>query len=941
MIRGDVERCLVVCPGSLAEQWQQELRDRFQLHFDVLSNDALRGAAGNYFVERDLVIARLDKLSRDEDTQALLKAPDSRWDLIICDEAHKMSASYSGHEVKKTKRHRLGRLLSSVTRHFLLMTATPHNGKEADFQLFMGLLDRDRFEGRFRDGVHRVDVSDLMRRMVKESLLRFDGTPLFPEPKAHTMPFKLSPMESQLYEDVTAYVRDEFNRAEALSGRRVRAIGFALTMLQRRLASSPRAILRSLERRRTKLQEHLADVEEWGKAGNSVPIRFLDCDEEFIEDLEDAPGPERESREQEILDEATAALTEGELRTEIATLQRLVALARKVRIAETDAKWRAMARLLHELIISPGSAYGVGGGRKLVVFTEHRDTLDYLSRKVRTLVGQEDAICIIHGRIPRQERLQIQESFRNDPSVKILIATDAAGEGINLQRAHLMVNYDLPWNPNRLEQRFGRIHRIGQEEVCHLFNLVSSNTREGQVYKTLLEKLDQARLSLGGQVFDVLGEMDFSGKTLRDLLLEAVRYGDRTDVKERLNKTVGDALDRDRIQTMIDERALAQDSMAMSRVMKVREEMERAQLRRLQPHFVEEFFQLAFQELDGSIHPRKAGQYEVTHVPAAIRRRSQGRYPVASRYRRIVFDREYSESNRSAEFVASGHPLLEAVTDMVLDRFNGVLNEGAVLIDETDSGIAPHLLVCMDHTIQEGESPSSGAPRVMSRRLLFIRVDANGTSLCDNFAPYLDYTPLGERDPSLAQVLAHPACAQLRTTEERKAMMFAVVHLVPKHVSQIKGSRLKLIDKTRAAVHERLSKEINHWDRRAAELREKERSGKPGARLNSGEAMRRADELQQRLNRRLRELDLQRQIISLRPRVITSALVIPDGLRREIQGMGSPDGAYVMADRMAVAKRARDIVMQHERRLGCEPRDVEMEKLGYDVESKHQGLPTH
>ena len=261
--RGDLQRCLVVCPGSLAEQWQDELYRRFHLPFEILTNDKLEAArTGNWFLENNLVIARLDKLSRNEDVQQKLQAPDCRWDLVVCDEAHKMSATFFGGEVKYTKRYRLGQLLSTLTRHFLLMTATPHNGKEEDFQLFMALLDGDRFEGRFRDGVHQADVSDLMRRMVKENLLKFDGTPLFPERIAYTVPYKLSDAEAQLYKEVTDYVREEFNRAEALENdKRAGTVGFALTILQRRLASSPEAIYQSLRRRRERLQKRLRELE--------------------------------------------------------------------------------------------------------------------------------------------------------------------------------------------------------------------------------------------------------------------------------------------------------------------------------------------------------------------------------------------------------------------------------------------------------------------------------------------------------------------------------------------------------------------------------------------------------------------------------------------------------------------------------------------------------
>src|SRR5271163_888776 len=261
--RGDLQRCLIVCPGSLAEQWQDELFRRFHLPFEILTNDKIEAArTGNWFLETNLVIARLDKLSRSEDAQLKLQAPDCRWDLVVCDEAHKMSATYFGGEIKYTKRHRLGQLLSTLTRHFLLLTATPHNGKEEDFQLFMALLDGDRFEGKFRDGVHAADVSDLMRRMVKEKLLKFDGTPLFPERIAYTVPYKLSNTEARLYQEVTDYVREEFNRAEALANdKRAGTVGFALTILQRRLASSPEAIYQSLCRRRKRLEIRLRELE--------------------------------------------------------------------------------------------------------------------------------------------------------------------------------------------------------------------------------------------------------------------------------------------------------------------------------------------------------------------------------------------------------------------------------------------------------------------------------------------------------------------------------------------------------------------------------------------------------------------------------------------------------------------------------------------------------
>src|SRR5258708_26205972 len=530
--RGDLQRCLVVCPGSLAEQWQDELYRRFHLPFEILTNDKLEAArTGNWFLENNLVIARLDKLARNEDVQQKLQVPDCRWDLVVCDEAHKLSASFFGGEVKYTKRYHLGQLLSGLTRHFLLMTATPHNGKEEDFQLFMALLDGDRFEGRFRDGVRQVEISDLIRRMVKETLVKFEGTPLFPERIAYTVPYKLSNAEAQLYKEVTDYVREEFNRAEALANdKRAGTVGFALTILQRRLASSPEAIYQSLRRRSERLQKRLRELEllQRGGVADAIAVATPALDAEDLEDLEEAPDDEVEKTEEEILDQATAARSIGELKAEITTLGRLESLALAVRRTGEDRKWRELASLLGEIFTGAAILNGdsskvataiplpkASPRQKLVVFTEHRHTLSYLEARASTLLGRKEAVVVIHGSMGREERMKAQESFRHDPEVQVLVATDAAGEGINLQRAHLMVNYDLPWNPNRIEQRFGRIHRIGQTEVCHLWNLVADETREGDVYRTLLEKLEQARQALGGQVFDVLGKLQFDGKSLR------------------------------------------------------------------------------------------------------------------------------------------------------------------------------------------------------------------------------------------------------------------------------------------------------------------------------------------------------------------------------------------------------------------------------------------
>ena len=680
-----------------------------------------------------------------------------------------------------------------------------------------------------------------------------------------------------------------------------------------------------------------------------------------MEDLEEAPDNEVAAAEEEILDQATAARSIAELKTEIETLKGLEALALGVRRSGTDTKWRELASLLGEIftpaaivdrlaeegvpyVTSPIPKPVPSPRQKLVLFTEHRDTLNYLESRITTLLGRKEAVVMIHGGMGREERMKAQESFRHDPQVQVLLATDAAGEGINLQRAHLMVNYDLPWNPNRLEQRFGRIHRIGQTEVCHLWNLVADETREGDVYRRLLEKLEQARQALGGQVFDVLGKLQFEGRSLRDLLIEAIRYGDQPAVRARLTTVLENALDRVQLQALLEERALAHDVMDASRVYRIREEMERAEARRLQPHYIESFFHEAFQRLGGSSKQREPRRYEITHVPAPVRNRDRligiGE-PVLPRYERITFEKALvaPQGQPLAAFVCPGHPLLDAVIDLTLERHRDLLKRGAVLVDERDLGTQPRVLFYLEHAIQDASLTRSGERRIISRRMLYVELDAAGATRHLHYAPYLDYRPLAEGEPGVDALLDRPECAWITRQLEQQAQGYAVTQVVPEHLAEVREGRLALIAKTEAAVKDRLIKEITYWDHRAEQLKLQEQAGKPNARLNSGEARKRADALQGRLQKRLEELKLEAQIAPLPPVVLGGLLVVPLGLLAAMM-----DGAGRMpalpghpTDTQVAAARARAIIMEIERSLGFEPADREFEQLGYDIESRVPG----
>ena len=937
LIRGSLERCLIVAPGSLVEQWQDELNDKFDLAFDIVSREQIEtSVTGNPFAERPRLIARLDMLARNDDLKAKLEAAPP-WDLIVCDEAHRMSASFFGQEVRYTKRHQLGALAGRLTRHFLLMTATPHNGKEEDFQLFMGLLDADRFEGRFREGVRKVDPSDMMRRLTKEELYRFDGSPLFPERRAYTVSYDLSPGEYELYEAVTHYVREEMNRADRLADdgtRRRNNVGFALQILQRRLASSPAAIHESLKRRLARLEARLKEEREGRQPGDPIsqPPTEPALDED---DLEEAAGEELEAHEDRLVDRATAAQTIAELEAEIAELQRLERMAHTLRRSGEDTKWRELDRILDDpLVLDPRG----GARRKIVVFTEARDTLEYLARRIRDRTGEPESVAIIHGSVPRDRRRATIAAFNDDPAVRFLLANDAAGEGVNLQRgAHLMVNYDLPWNPNRLEQRFGRIHRIGQTEVCHLWNLVASETREGAVYQRLLEKLETARATLGGKVYDVLGEL-FEARPLRELFMEAIRYGEQPEVRAKLFRTIDGAVDIDNINELVARNKLTQEGLDPATVRGVREAMERAAARRLQPHHIRSFFEAAFAEAGGRMRPREQGRAEVTRVPPLLRDRDRlvGRGdPVLQRYRRICFDKAYISGQPQAALVAPGHPLLDSLLDLTLERYRDLLTRGSVLVDAADSDDAPRVLVALRHAIRDGRTTRNGQPQTVSERLQFVWLDKDGQAADAGPAPYLDCRPVeGGEQETAASLLDE---AWLKEPLEERARTLAVTDLVPRHLDEVKKRRTADLDRVEDAVKERMRREIAHLQHRALEVEAEERAGKR-PRLNSENIRRQAETLSDRLQQRLADIARQRDIAPLPPEICGAALVVPAGVLQAAEEGGEPAGGRdELADansRAEIETLAMEAVMVQERSLGFEPRDVSSENRGYDIESR-------
>jgi SNF2 family DNA or RNA helicase len=904
LLRDDVKRCLIVAPGGLVDQWQDELFYKFGLRFDILGGGMIDTTLGaSVFEQYPLLIARMDQLARNEDLAAQLD--EAEFDLVVVDEAHRMGAHYFGGKLYKTRRFQLGETLRDRTRHLLLMTATPHAGKEEDFQLFLTLLERDGFEGKFKAGLHNPDTSGLMRRMVKEDLLTFDGKPLFPERIAQTVPYDLTEDEKDLYERVTRYVREGMNRAARLDDKRRNTVGFALTVLQRRLASSPEAIFQSLVRRSDRLKGRRDDlIHGRGVGDEPTPIDVGDWDDD------DHSAEEAERIEDELLDAATAARTIEELNAELADLDELIHVARRVRGLDTDRKWVELRKILEDNeLIHPDAEKP----RKLIIFTEHRDTLDYLTRKIRSLFGKPETVQAIHGGVRRGDRRAITEEFTKNPVCQILVATDAAGEGLNLQAAHLMVNYDLPWNPNRIEQRFGRVHRIGQTEVCRLWNLVAVNTREGEVFARLLLKVEEQRKAYGGKVFDVLGSA-FDETPLRDLLIDAIRYGDLPETRAKMEKVIDESVAHG-LKELLEERALARDAMSDADLAKMQRLMEEARARRLQPHYIEWAFRHGFQRLGGRLARRERGRYEITHVPANVRAVIK-HGPIASRYERVTFelDRVDVDDRPRADLLAPGHPLHDAVATLTIAQLRPTLDRGTVLVSPEIE--EPNLLVGVVEEVVDGTGES------IARRFGYAYVDPRGEVRPAGPAPYLDCVAA----PRNAVVASVTKQAWLADAESR-ARTWIIGHQLKEYLAEVSPRRLAEVERTRGRVDQRLAHESNRLIGESMAAQEKERVGvKP--KETSDSLMRKAQELIARRENRLAVLDQQAQLATKPPRIMTAALVLPLAM---VDDEISPEAPIHAKETKAVERRGVELVLATERALGREPQEQAFNNPGYDI----------
>lgn len=666
-----VKRVLIVTPGHLKYQWQREMKERFSTSFAIVDRARMDSAWGeNVWDERDYLITSIDFIKQDL-VRSTLRS--SHWDLIIVDEAHKMSAyAYTTRnrvKIDKTKRYQVGEILSKQTDHLLFLTATPHHGDDENFRLFLDLLRPGFFAQTelLKESIENKENPVFVRRL-KEDMRTFDGKAIFPPRHVHTIPFKLTEAEIELYNAVTRYVQDYFDKAKEN-----RSITFALMILQRRLTSSTHAIFKSLVRRKERLEELLSMPEKIRQ--NQAEFNNLrDLNEEDFEDLADEDRELLEHR----LEYLTIADNIEDVQEEIDELERLIDQAREVRKLEIESKLVGLRdHVLAHL-----------ENRKLLVFTEFRDTLDYLTEKLKSW-GYK--VITIHGQMNMDARIQAEHDFRDD--AQIMVATEAAGEGINLQFCSLMVNYDIPWNPNRLEQRMGRIHRYGQQYEVHVWNMITRDTREGQILDCLFRKLNLMRESLGSdRVFDIIGDI-IPGSRLDELLKDAIFNQRRMDEIEQLIENMDEHGVRQTIEQVF-LTGLATRHIDYTGILK---ESLMAEENRLVPEYVGDYFQRALRRLGGVIERRESqtgalrqhGEkvtatkvYTIPNVPFDLRQWAEDydfktQYGTLFRdYKRITFDKPYARLHPEVEFVAPGHPLLEAVNQQILSQLGQNFGNG-------------------------------------------------------------------------------------------------------------------------------------------------------------------------------------------------------------------------------------------------------------------------
>ncbi len=895
--RGLVERTLIVTPANLTPQWRRELQDKFGETFTVIDRGQVEGSYGrNVWEDHPQCITSIDFVARQDDILNQLR--DVRWDMVIVDEAHKMAAYRYGTKVNKTQRYEFGEFVQDRTDHLLFLTATPHKGDPDNFALLLQLLDKDLYvTGDILAEASARGENRIMIRRLKEDMKKFDGSPCFPPRKVQTLPYHLTPDELQLYEAVTDYVQHNFQRAMQAENRNV---GLALTVLQRRLASSVASIRLSLEHRLKRLK----DLQKLGKLKQEFG--------EFPEDMEDLAEAERWQFEDELVERLTMAETMAELENEIEDLERLVKLAKQNEKHVPETKFEELREVV--------SQHLAGRDERLLVFTEHKDTLDFLVRKLTDLGFY---CCTIHGSMPLPKRIEAERDFfEHKPS--IMIATEAAGEGINLQFCALMVNYDIPWNPNRLEQRMGRIHRYKQEHEVMIFNLVAKNTREGEVMDCLLRKLEDMRQALGSdRVYDVIGEImsppkfdalmkDWLAKrrTMGEILAEIDLQTDETQVA--------------RIRADMDDKALGSRYIDLS---KLDADRQKSKEQRLMPEYIEKFFVEAYRSFGGTITAAKDKKSvwsinrvlpELRKLPEAMERR-YGK--IGQTYPLVTFDKELTASYSETEFIGPGHPLFESIVERVLREYGGSLRQGAVFYNA--DATEPTVLWLLKCGVEDGRGQTVG------ERLVAVHC-AGG-----RFRKSQPYALLDLKSPDSTTEV--PAEARQVAAAADAVINWSLEEVTPEYFGEINqrrsrelGIREKYVRKSLQHLIGESVKKMAKYDQQLRHIKDEADQKRLSLLGNRAQEEARKMELSQRLKDRLAEIEQERHLSEKPPEVLGVAVILPapKEVVQSVEGMENDPEVEAIAVRVA---------KEYETSQGRKPVSVEEENCGWDLTSLLEG----
>lgn len=964
LMRNPKERILIIAPGGLCQQWQDELRQKFHLRFSIYNKDC----DPNCFQDQKLWILRLDQLARNPDlTDRLLK---ESWNLALFDEAHKLSASARSFNSSKqqgktdyTARFNLGRKVSDAVDELLLMTATPHHGKNDDFVLFLSLLDKKRFDLAVyqQSNAERVfekgEDALYMRRMVKEDLITFDGKPLFPKRYAQSVEYSLSPESRILYDAVTDYVRTQMHNLNAIAdNRKKNAVGFALTLIQRRLASSPMAIEMSLGRRYQKLKKALEQAASEYNGINRFMSDQARIDAELASSIEqpDETTAEEWAHTEELSASASAAQTLADLQTEIETLKKLWDQARALVHGQCDHKWQALDSTLNcKEIWDPET----GRPRKIIIFSEHLDTITYLHRCLKQKYGGDEGILEITGKTPRHserrssdneeeygdDRESIQARFRTDPSAFILLATDAAGEGVNLQCAHLMINYDLPWNPNRLEQRFGRIHRIGQKHPCHLYNLVATDTREGEVFKRLFEKLSRESHELNEQIFNILGNL-FTNCSLKDLIMDSIST-DAVNAQQAIRRIDAIFAPDNEERAEIERKALVRTTMNPDWLRQQQQERERDQAEALQPYYLRDFLKQAFAQLGCKLEKRGQQPYIIKIrnqqlLDSAKDLHKRGEPKLRAIYDHATFDPKEAEDHPDYELIDHGHLLVRTIIESCLNPQRVQLSRGTILVNPNDESVHPYLCALIESGITDCRN------EFQSKKLAFVRIDEMNRIQDAGYTPSYDYRAPNEDEWPYCDLAKR--ATWFRQSLESTLITYGNQTLVPEHLQAIRAQHDPYIQQS-------LQCTVNYFENALTALNAAYQSKfdeRYKIAADDPKYRRLSDELQNIRNkqgeiRRIyedRKCSLNEKLrLNRSPCLIRgAALVIPQGYidfqRAQAQGPDAVKAFEVdQKHRALVEKRAMQSVSQWFSERGYAVEDVSALNCGWDLEVYPKG----